>query len=77
MADATRAAFFSGMPPIFVDWLFHQSDTNGFRTLADRTDDPQARRVLARHWYCRSLFRASRGRFNAPAARRRDALVSR
>jgi hypothetical protein len=44
MADATRAAFsFEDAAPSLWTGYFTKSDTNGFRTLVDRADDPQAR----------------------------------
>src|SRR4051794_35937273 len=44
MADATRAAFsFGNAAPFLRRRYFTKSDTNGFRTLVDRADDPQAR----------------------------------
>jgi hypothetical protein len=44
MADATRAAFsFEDAAPFMSAGNFTKSDTNGFRTLVDRADDPQAR----------------------------------
>jgi hypothetical protein len=44
MAGAIWAAFSSGdAAPFLWSGYFTKSDTNGFRTLVDRADDPQAR----------------------------------
>jgi hypothetical protein len=64
MADASRAAFSSGNAAPFVCWAATELAMIEFLFIYQLARNPL--QAIARRWYCRGLYKASRGRRKCP-----------